>query len=291
MSIETVVKLLLTVTLIEMMVAIGLGVTWAQVTGIARDAALIARAAIANYVVVPLAALSLVLWFDTPQLTAVGFLIAAVCPGAPYAPPFTGLARGNIAVSVGLMVILAGSSAVMAPLLLRVLLPWVAGDGPLRIDTIGMGATLLAIQLLPLAAGVALRELKPALADRLLGPAKRLAMLLNLAVFALVLAVQWAMLAEIPARGYLGMLLLLLATAAAGWVLGGRDQGTRRAITVTTAVHNLGISLVIANDSFPMTEAAVAVLAYAVFQTAAAALLAFLWGKAVASRGVGGAPA
>ena len=37
--------------------------------------------------------------------------MAAVCPGAPYGPPFTGMAKGNVPTSVGLTVMLTGSNA------------------------------------------------------------------------------------------------------------------------------------------------------------------------------------
>jgi bile acid:Na+ symporter, BASS family len=72
---------------------------------------------------------------------------------APYGPPFSAMAKGNVAVSVELMVILAGSSALIAPLLLRFLIPIVAGDIPLRIDVVKMARTLLGEQLLPLCVG------------------------------------------------------------------------------------------------------------------------------------------
>jgi hypothetical protein len=68
-------------------------------------------------------------------------------------PPFTAMAKGNVAVSVGLMVILAGSCAIIAPLLLQFLVPIVAGDVQLRIDVIKMVGTLLGAQLLPLCLG------------------------------------------------------------------------------------------------------------------------------------------
>jgi BASS family bile acid:Na+ symporter len=279
MSIEALVRLLLTVTLIEMMVAVGLSVTLQEVSRVASDFGLVLRAAIANYLLAPAAALALMALFRPQPMVAVGFLIAAVCPGAPYGPPFTGLAKGNIAVSVGLMAMLAGSSAVAAPLLLRALMPLIAGADRIEIDAVPMAETLLLIQLLPLAAGVAMRGLIPGVAGALVGPAKRLAILLNLVVLALVLYVQWDTLADIPRRGFLGMLLLVLATAASGWAVGGPDHGTRRAIIVTTAVHNLGVSLVIANANFPDTPAVTAVLAYAVVQTLALALAVLLWGK------------
>src|SRR5438270_13242506 len=122
MSVDRLINVLVTVTLIEMMAAIGLGVTLADLAGVTRNWRLLARAGLANYVCVPAATVGLLLLFDAPPLVAAGFLILAVCPGAPYGPPFTAIAKGNLAVAVGLMVILAGASAVIAPVLLHYLL-------------------------------------------------------------------------------------------------------------------------------------------------------------------------
>lgn len=58
MSIDRMINVLVTITLIQMMVAIGLGVTLAQVVDVARNRRLVARAALANYVLVPAALLS-----------------------------------------------------------------------------------------------------------------------------------------------------------------------------------------------------------------------------------------
>src|SRR5215475_6172448 len=133
MTVDRLVNLLAAVTLFEMMVTIGLGVTVAEITGVARDWRTVARAGLANYVIVPAAAVALLLLFGAAPLVAAGFLIAAVCPGAPYGPPFTGMAKGNVTRAVGLMMVLAGSSALLAPLLLRLLLPLVAGDRPVDV--------------------------------------------------------------------------------------------------------------------------------------------------------------
>src|SRR5688500_16670235 len=132
MTIDQIINLLAAVTLFEMMVAIGLGVSFADVLGVARNWRLLVRAAAANYLAVPAAAVGLLLLFHAQPLVAAGFLIVAVCPGAPYGPPFTSLAKGNVVAAVGLMVILAGSSALIAPLLLQFLLPLMAGDQPLQ---------------------------------------------------------------------------------------------------------------------------------------------------------------
>ena len=55
-------------------------------------------------------------------MVSVGFLVLAVCPGAPVGPPITAVARGECALAIGMMVILAGLSALLSPALLSVLL-------------------------------------------------------------------------------------------------------------------------------------------------------------------------
>jgi BASS family bile acid:Na+ symporter len=277
MTINQAINLLASVTLFELMVAIGLGATFAEVLDVARNGRLLLRAALANYVCVPAAALGLLLWFHPVPLVAAGFLIAAVCPGAPYGPPFTRIARGNVVVSIGLMVVLAGSSALLAPLLLYWLLPLTSGNNPPEVNALKLVGTLLLAQLLPLCLGLAVRHWRPALAERLKKPADLLSLVLNLALLGVIIAVQWDMLVSISLRAYGGMLALVLAGVAAGWLLGGPGDGNRTAMTMATSVRNVGVSLVIATASFAGTEAVTATTAFALFQTVVMALVALGW--------------
>ena len=80
-------------------------------------------------------------------MVAAGFLVLAVCPGAAYGPPFAGIARANVPLAVGLMVILAGTSTIISPALLHVLLPWASGGEAPDIDLMEMLGTLLATQI------------------------------------------------------------------------------------------------------------------------------------------------
>ncbi len=279
MTIHQLVNLLVTVTLIEMMFAVGLGVAVADLARVARNGRLIARAALANYVLVPAATVGLLLLFDAPPMVAAGFLILAACPGAPYGPPFTAIAGGNVVVAVGLMAVLAASSAVLAPVLLSLLLPLLAGNEPLRVDAARLVITLLVTQLAPLCAGLAVRHWRSLLAERLQGPANLVSKVLNLAAVGLILATQFPMLAAIRPRGFVGMLALLAASLAAGWLLGGPGRDTRQGLTLTTALRNVGVGLVIATGSFPGTPAVTAALAYGIFQVLGALLLALAWGR------------
>jgi BASS family bile acid:Na+ symporter len=286
MTIDQVINLLASVTLFEMMVTIGLGVTFADLAKVARDWRLLTRAAVASYVCVPAAAVGLLILFrpytqapaDYP-LIAAGFLVAAVCPGAPYGPPFTALAKGNVVVAVGLMALLAGSSALLAPVLLHLHLPLTSGDAQVQLDVLKMVVTLLLAQFLPLCLGLSVRQWFPALAARLKRPAGLVSTALNLLTLGVLLSVQFHMLVGIPVRAYLGMFALVTASVAAGWLLGGPGRDNRTALAMATGVRNVGVSLVIAASSFPGTPAVTAATAFALFQTVLMALVALGWGR------------
>jgi len=279
MSVDQAINILVTITLVQLMAAIGLGVTIAEIVPVARDWRLVARAALANYVLVPAITLGLLSLLHAPPAVAAGFLVAAVCPGAPYGPPLTGMARGNVPVAIGLMVTLAGSSTIVAPLLLHLLLPVVFGDGPLTINAGSMAGALLLTQLVPLGIGLAVRHCRPALAERLRRPANRLSVILNLAVFGLIAIADFHLLASIRPIGFAAMLILAMAAMAAGWLVGGPGGDKRKALAFSTGVRNVSVSLVIVTANFPGTSAVTAVVAYALVQTLVLALLAAAWGR------------
>jgi bile acid:Na+ symporter, BASS family len=279
MTAEQLIRILVTITLIEMMAAIGMGVRLEDVGRIGRDMRLLLGAAIANYACVPMVTVGLLLWFDTPPLISAGFLVVAVCPGAAYGPPFTAMARGNVAAAVGLMVILAGSSAICTPLLLRALLPLMAKGQILRVDVFRMLVMLLLTQLLPLFAGLALRQSLPVLANRLKRPADSLSAALNLCVLALIVVVRFEMLAATHLRAFIGMLALVVASMAAGWLLGQPGIENRKAMTFSTSVRNVAVALAITTTNFPGTAAVTAVLVYGLFQTILLAAVAFASGR------------
>jgi BASS family bile acid:Na+ symporter len=278
-NIDRLINVLVTITLIEMMAAIGLGVTFGDLLGVARNWRLVARASLANYVFVPAATVGLLLLFHPHPVVAAGFLILAVCPGAPYGPPFAALAKGNLAVAVGLMVILAGSSAIIAPILLQYLLGLVSRDETVTVDATKIAGTLLLTQLVPLCLGVAVRQWRPHLADRLEKPATLGSKVLNLVVVGLILVAQFHLFTEIRLRALFGMLALLIASWLAGWLLGGREPASRRAMTLTTSLRNVGVGLVIATGAFAGTPAVTATLVYGLFEVVGSLLLALWWSR------------
>jgi len=286
MSLDRLINLLVTVTLIEMMVTVGLRVTFSEIAGTAKNWPFVMRAVLANYVWVPAIAIALLLLFQASPMVAAGFLVLAVCPGAPYGPPFTGIARGNVPAAVGLMVILAGSSAIVSPVLLYVLLPWLSGGQSISIEPFGMVGTLLLTQLLPLLAGLLLKHFQPQLATRLRDPLELISKILNLSVAGLILATQFSMLLDIRLIGFGGMLALLAATLVIGWLAGGPDIESRKTMALTTSLRNAGVGLVIATGSLAGTPAASAVLAYGIVAVFGSLAVALWWGREASPRRV-----
>ena len=275
MSLDRLINLLVTIVVVELMVLIGLKVTFSEIARSAGDWWLLARAALANYLLVPALAIVLLLLFDAAPMVAAGFLVLAVCPGAPFGPLFAGIARADVPQAVGLMVILAGSSAIVSPLLL-LLLARLFGREALRIDPVGMVGALLIAQLLPLLFGLLLRHRSPQLAERLARPLELVSKILNLGVVVAILASQFHMLAQIRLRGFIGMLMLLSGTLAIGWLAGAPGRDARRTMSLTTALRNVGVGLVIVTGSFAGTPAVPAALAYGIVEVLGSLLVA-LW--------------
>jgi bile acid:Na+ symporter, BASS family len=279
MAVAELIGPLVATTLVVMMVSVGLSVPLSELAAIAKKPSIVVRALVANYLLFPLLAVLLLILFHAKPLVSAGFLILAVCPGAPYGPSCTALARGNVALAVGLMVILAGSSVIVSPLLLRVLLARVGGGETLTIDAGRIVRTLLVTQLIPLFLGLAARRWRPTLAARLQKRFGAASKVLNFLVVILVLATHFHTLAAIRLFGLLGMLILLAMSLIIGWLSGGPGTENRKAVAEITSLRNAGVGLVIASSSFAGTPALTAVVVYALVSIAGSFLMALVWGR------------
>jgi BASS family bile acid:Na+ symporter len=273
------INLLNVTALVAMMLSMGLQVSFAAVLASTRPARRLGLGLLANYVLVPVVTLGLLHLFQANPMVSVGFLVLAVCPGAPVGPPISAIARGNVPWSIGMMVILAGLSAFLSPALLGMLLARLSPDSDLHVDSLRILFTLLITQMLPLATGLAIHHGAPGLTDRIARPLGRLANMLLLALVGLIVFSQYETLAEIRLRGWTGMSLLLLASLSIGWFCGGPDVATRIALAVTTATRNAAVGLVIVTSNFANTPAVTAVVAYALVSTVGALGSALLLGR------------
>lgn len=278
MGLDNLINPLTFVGLVATMLAIGLRVHLAEVIAVARQTRLVAWALVANFLLVPLVTVGLLYLFAPQPMIAAGFLILAVCPGAPVGPLFASIAKADVPAAIGKMVILAGLSAVLSPLLLAGLLSRLGTDNELHVSYLSIVRTLLVTQMLPLMIGIGIYERAPRLAAWIAKPLNLLANLALLAVVVLLLIDQYETLADIRMRGWLGMLLLLAASLAIGWLCGGPSLATRKSLSLTTSARNAAVGLVIASQSFAGTPAMPAVVAFALVSTLGTLGCALYWG-------------
>jgi BASS family bile acid:Na+ symporter len=279
MKTSAIITLLNVTALVAMMLSMGMKVTIEALLVSARRWPFLVLGLIANYVLVPAVTVALLLLFQTSPTVSVGFLILAACPGAPFAPLVTAIAKGNVPSAIALMLILAGPSAFLSPAVLSLLVSRLAPGSDLHINSIALVRTLLITQMLPLVLGMAIHHTTPRLALWTVKPVSVLANILLLALIGLILATQYDSLAAIRFRGWMGMSLLLLASLWIGWFCGGSDTPTRKAMAIATATRNAAVALAIATTNFAGTPAVTAVVAYGLFSTLGALGCALLLGR------------
>jgi len=263
MTLAALVNVLTVAGLVAVMLSMGLKVRFGEVVAAVRKPRLMVLGVVANFGLVPLATIGLLHLFNANPMVSVGFLILAVCPGAPVGPPFAAIARGDVPSAIGQMVVLAGLSALLSPALLGLLLARLLPAGELQIDYLAIVRTLLMAQILPLAVGLAIHHRAPKLAERVVRPISLMANLLLVIVVVMLLVREYETLALIRLRGWFGMLVLLATSLGIGWLCGGPGRLTRKTLAVTTAAHNAAVALVIVSKNFADTPAVTAVIAYA----------------------------
>jgi BASS family bile acid:Na+ symporter len=247
------------VFVVSSMLAVGLSLTVGQIVAPLRNARLVTFALLANFVLMPLAAIAIARLLQLDESLATALLLLGTASGAPFIPLLAGIAKGDLAFSVGLTVLLMVLSVGYVPLVLPLLLSGVSVD-PWKI-----ASSLLLLMLLPLGVGLAVKA-------GLEGIAARIEPLFsNVSKFALVLLILLMFVANIKnilslygSRGVLASILLLVAGSIMGWFLGGPAAGTRSVMALGTAQRNIAAALVVAKQNFSDPRVAVMVVVVAI---------------------------
>jgi predicted Na+-dependent transporter len=143
------------------MFRMGLNLTIKQVVEPMRNVTLVLKALAANFILAPLLAFALARVIGLDQQLAIGLFILGVCAGAPLLAKYAQVAKGDLAFTLGLMVLLMVVTIIFAPLVLPLLLPGV------QVDAWGMIQSLVLTMLIPLAAGLFVKARYESLAESL----------------------------------------------------------------------------------------------------------------------------
>jgi len=233
------------VFVVTSMLAMGLSLTVAQIMAPLRNTRLVLLALLANFVLVPLMAYLISLVIPLSDGLRVGLILAATAAGAPFLPKLAGIARGNTAFSVGLMVLLMVVTVLYMPIVLPLLIKGVT------VEPWDIARSLIILMLIPLAAGLVIKMRYVEIAAWLqpyMAQASTFAVALLLVVG--LLANLKAMLAMVGTGGFIASLLFLVGAFVIGYFLGGKDAQTRSVLGLGTAQRNLAAALVVATANF-----------------------------------------
>ena len=239
--ITTIAGLALNLFVITSMLAMGMSLTVKQILEPLRNVRLVVLVLVGNFVLVPALAwlLTVVLPMGQAQTTAI--ILVGACAGAPFLPKLAQMSKGNLALSVGLMVMLMIVTIFYAPLVLPLLLPGA------QVDALAIAQSLILLMLLPLGAGLLVRW---RYAETAAGWQPHLSQastysLLVLIVAALVLQFR-NIIGAIGSWLILGTLLLVVGAYLIGYLLSfGSDAAGRKVAALGTAQRNLAAALLV----------------------------------------------
>jgi BASS family bile acid:Na+ symporter len=227
----------------------------------------------AQFILMPLCALSIAHLLNLPVPYKVGLILVACCPGGTASNVVTYLARANVALSVLMTMCSTTAAIVLTPALTS----WLAGQY-VPVDGWQLFLSMVKIVLLPLVLGVTLHHLFPKAVKVVLpiGP------LIAVVVIALICAsIIGANATEVKESGLalLGAVVLLHSAAfASGYGfarLFGYDKLIRRTISIEVGMQNSGLATVLARSHFanPLTAipCAISAVTHSVIGSIAAA--------------------
>lgn len=243
------------VSVIFMMLGVGLNTDLADVLDVVKRLRLVALGVLANFVVVPVLVCLILIWAPMAPGVKLGILLMAAAPIAPMVPPFVDMAKGEVPYSIGLMVIVALLSVVLTPLILGLAIPDTVGS--VKLNPLEIVRTLLVAQLIPIGLGMAIGKNSPTWSEKLLRFVPQIGRYGLIAGVGLIVASQAKQYLAMSLLAHVVIPLLVLGCLVIGdRMLVGETEPRRRALAVSTAIRNVPLAFLIANQNFPETVAA-----------------------------------
>lgn len=258
-TLNKIIPIVMLTFVVSSMLSMGLSLTVGQIVAPLRSYRLIVLALLANFVLMPLAAFGIakVLRLDEPL--GIALLLLGTASGAPFLPLLARISKGNLALSVGLMVLLMVVTVAYMPLVLPLFLEGVS------VDPVKIGRSLVFLMMLPLAMGLLVKARRGGLAAKVQPSLGRLSLLsLALLIALLLITNMQNVLSLYGTRGVLASILFIAAGSGIGWVLGGPQPDTRGVMALGTAQRNIAAALVVGGQNFSDPKVVVMVVVVAI---------------------------
>jgi BASS family bile acid:Na+ symporter len=228
---------------VSSMLSVGLRYTLREITGPPRPNVLLAL--LANFVLVPILAFLLATMLGLEPEHQIGLILVASAAGAPLAIKLTMMARGKVAFSAGLLVLLLVSTMVYLPLVVPLLAP----GADVRAGAIAK--PLILSLLLPLVVGLFLKAKNSSRVARLQPVMGKIANIALYTLIALTVVLNLrALLGILGSSAILAAVLFIACAFYMGYALRSIHAKERGEAALVTAQRNYAAAMVVATQAF-----------------------------------------
>ncbi len=208
---------------------------------------------LAQFTVMPLLAWILTKIFSLPPDLALGVILVGCCPGGTASNVITYLAKGDLALSVGM----TATSTVLAPLLTP-LLTWMMAGTFVDVDAVGMLMSIVYVVIAPILAGFLIQHYMPELTHRMVAYLPAFSSVMIATLVAIIIGHNASKLLTGGLIVVVVVMLHNLCGLALGYWIGLLLRLThpkRSAISIEVGMQNSGLASSLANihfAAFPM---------------------------------------
>ncbi|MER6193774.1 bile acid:sodium symporter family protein [Streptomyces cyaneofuscatus] len=268
----------LPIALAIIMFGLGLSLTTDDFRRVTRSPKAVVVALVLQVLVLPLVAFGLVKLFDLDPLLAVGVMLLAASPGGTTANLFSHLFRGDVALNITLTAINSVLAAITIPIITNLAIDHFDAQGDLGLQ-LGKVVQVIAIVLIPVAIGMAVRRRSADFAARADRPVRIFSIVVLVIVSAGALLGERENLADYMQQVGLVTGIFCLASLTLGYA-GARllrlDKRQAIASSMEVGIHNTTVALTIALSVLDSTEVAIPSAVYSVLMYVLATAFGYL---------------
>ena len=233
---------------------------------------------LAQFTVMPLLAWTLARAFQLDEALALGVVLVGCCPGGTASNVITYLAKGDLALSVGM----TGVSTLLAPFLTP-LLTWALAGKSVDVNVASMFLSILWVVILPIVVGLLVKWMWPKFTEKTID---YLPAFSSIAIALIVAIIISANATKLLAGGLLIVIVVMLHNICGlslGYVIGRLlrlSDSKKRAISIEVGMQNSGLASSLATIHFaayPLATIPGAI--FSVWHNISGAAVAYLYRK------------
>jgi BASS family bile acid:Na+ symporter len=210
-----------------------------------------------QFLLLPLVTMLLIFILKPRINIAYGMILVAACPGGNISNYISYLSRANVALSVTLTALSTFGALFFTPFNFAFYSAWISAqnsaDVLLSVDSVDVIKTIFLLIVVPLSAGLLIRERFPVTAHRIERPFKILSLFIFFGFIFLALYNNFSILIREFKTIFVIVLLHNTLAFASGYLLSrylGLDEKNSRTISIETGIQNSGLGLALIFNFF-----------------------------------------